>query len=110
MKHTTASTKGRRLPADGPGSMEMGEATVLAKGQVVIPVGMRRHLGLKPGVKVIVREKDGDLVLTPRTKGLVDKMAGFLKDDRGKLTKAWKEYRREEAGSETRKLGRWGVS
>lgn len=36
-----------------------------AKGQVVIPAGVRRELGLKPGQTLQVRKAAGGVMLTP---------------------------------------------
>jgi AbrB family looped-hinge helix DNA binding protein len=39
--------------------------TVSPKYQVVIPLALRRLLGIKPGQKVELREKDGHIELVP---------------------------------------------
>lgn len=39
----------------------MTEATVSAKGQVVIPVEIRRRLGIGPGSKLEITEEAGEL-------------------------------------------------
>lgn len=39
----------------------MAEATVSAKGQVVIPVEIRRRLGIGPGSKLEITEEAGEL-------------------------------------------------
>jgi AbrB family looped-hinge helix DNA binding protein len=41
----------------------MDMARVSSKGQVTIPVAIRRKLGLKEGNKVLLREKGQDVVL-----------------------------------------------
>ena len=38
-------------------------AKVMSKGQVTIPVGIRKRLNLKEGDKVIFLEKDGNIVI-----------------------------------------------
>ena len=50
---------------------------VTAKGQVVIPSRVRRHLNIKKGTKLCVIEKEGDIVLKPLTKGYFERMAGI---------------------------------
>ncbi len=40
--------------------------TVSPKYQVVIPLSIRKALGLKPGQKVELRERDGRVELVPR--------------------------------------------
>lgn len=39
--------------------------TVSSRGQITLPAGMRRHLGIAPGGAVIVEELDGELRLKP---------------------------------------------
>jgi AbrB family looped-hinge helix DNA binding protein len=39
--------------------------TVSSRGQVTLPAGMRKHLGIKPGCAVIVEECEGELRLKP---------------------------------------------
>lgn len=39
--------------------------TVSRRGQITLPAGMRRHLGIAPGGAVIVEECDGELRLKP---------------------------------------------
>lgn len=38
---------------------------VSSRGQVTLPVGMRKHLGIAPGSAVIIEERDGELTLKP---------------------------------------------
>ena len=39
--------------------------TVSRRGQITLPAGMRRHLGIAPGGAVIVEECEGELRLKP---------------------------------------------
>ena len=41
----------------------MDMARISVKGQVTIPIAIRRMLGLKEGDKVVFAEKDGNIVL-----------------------------------------------
>jgi AbrB family looped-hinge helix DNA binding protein len=41
--------------------MEIGK--VMAKGQITIPIGIRKKLNLKEGDKVVFMEKDGNIVI-----------------------------------------------
>ncbi len=43
----------------------MEVVTVSPKYQVVIPLALRKALGIKPGQKVEVRERDGKIELVP---------------------------------------------
>ena len=56
----------------------MRSATVTSKGQITVPVEVRRKLGLTPGVKVDFWETaTGDYLLRPRT-GSIKDMYGCL--------------------------------
>lgn len=38
---------------------------VSGRGQITLPAGIRKHLGIAPGSAVIVEERDGELLLKP---------------------------------------------
>ncbi len=38
---------------------------VSGRGQITLPAGMRKHLGIAPGSAVIVEERDGELMIKP---------------------------------------------
>jgi AbrB family looped-hinge helix DNA binding protein len=48
------------------------------KFQIVIPKGIRRDLGLRPGQRLLVTERDGHIELRPIL--TPDQLLGFLKD------------------------------
>jgi antitoxin PrlF len=51
----------------------MPTATVTSKGQITIPVKVRKALGLKPGVRVDFYEiEPGEFVLRPKTASIRD--------------------------------------
>lgn len=52
------------------------------KGQIVIPVEIRRELDLEPGQKVRVRLEDGKIILrpVPNVKELIGSLTGRFKD------------------------------
>jgi len=53
-------------PADGSREEPLREVlTVSRRGQITLPAGMRRHLGIAPGGAVIVEECEGELRLKP---------------------------------------------
>jgi antitoxin PrlF len=57
----------------------MPSATVTSKGQITLPIEVRRRLGLKQGDKVeFVYDEDGRTVVRPEAKDedLLDKMVG----------------------------------
>ena len=53
-------------PADGAREEPLREVLTLSRrGQIALPAGMRRHLGIAPGGAVIVEECEGELRLKP---------------------------------------------
>jgi AbrB family looped-hinge helix DNA binding protein len=58
--------------------MAIEYATVKAKGQVVIPVELRRRFQIDEGTKVAFLEEDGRLLLQPVTDEFIDGMQGVL--------------------------------
>ena len=56
----------------------MPTATMTSKGQITIPVKVRKALGLKPGVRIDFYEiEDGEYALRPKT-GSIMEMEGCL--------------------------------
>jgi len=53
-------------------------ATVKAKGQVVIPVGIRRKFQIDEGTRVAFLEEGGRLFIQPVTDKFIDSMCGVL--------------------------------
>lgn len=43
----------------------MSAITISSKGQVTLPSGMRQHLGLKTGDKLVAEEINGNILLRP---------------------------------------------
>jgi AbrB family looped-hinge helix DNA binding protein len=58
--------------------MPIEYATVKAKGQVVIPVELRRKFQIDEGTRVAFLEQDGRLFLQPVTNEFIDTMRGVL--------------------------------
>ena len=58
--------------------MTIEYATVKAKGQIVIPVELRRRFQIDEGTKVAFLEEDGRLLLQPVTDEFIDGMQGVL--------------------------------
>lgn len=64
----------------------MPTATVTSKGQITIPIKVRKALGLKPGVRVDFYEfEDGEYAFRPRT-GSIMEMRGCLAHDGPAIT------------------------
>jgi len=53
-------------------------ATVKAKGQVVIPVDIRRKFQIDEGTRVAFHEEDGRLFIQPVTDEFIEGMKGIL--------------------------------
>lgn len=53
-------------------------ATVKAKGQVVIPVDIRRKFQIDEGTRVAFLEEDGRLFIQPVTNEFIEEMKGIL--------------------------------
>lgn len=58
--------------------MSIQYATVKAKGQVVIPVGMRRKFQIDEGTRVAFLEEEGRLFIQPVTDEFISSMRGIL--------------------------------
>lgn len=58
--------------------MAIEYATVKAKGQVVIPVELRRRLRIDEGTRVAFLEEEGRLFIQPVTDEFIDGMQGVL--------------------------------
>lgn len=56
----------------------MTTATISEKGQLTVPIDIRRELGLKPHSRVEFEVRDGEVVL--RRVRTVAELAGILKD------------------------------
>jgi AbrB family looped-hinge helix DNA binding protein len=58
--------------------MTIEYATVKAKGQVVIPVEMRRRFKIDEGTRIAFLEEEGRLFVQPVTDEFIDAMKGVL--------------------------------
>jgi AbrB family looped-hinge helix DNA binding protein len=58
--------------------MRIEYATVKAKGQVVIPVDIRRKFQIDEGTRVAFLEEEGRLFIQPVTDEFIDAMKGVL--------------------------------
>lgn len=68
---------------------------VTAKGQVVIPVRIRRKHGIKSGTLIRFVEEGNKIILEPLTPEFVDSQFGFL-GTKGKLLQALMEEKKRE--------------
>jgi len=83
-------------------------ASVTSKGQLVIPVEIRRRYGIKPGTRVCFIERDGDIIFQPITKKYIRSVAGMLKSDRSATQDLLKESAKDKKREET-KIGKIGA-
>jgi AbrB family looped-hinge helix DNA binding protein len=58
--------------------MDIEYATVKAKGQIVIPVDIRRKFQIGEGTRIAFMEEEGRLLLQPVTDEFIDGMKGIL--------------------------------
>ncbi len=75
------------------------------KGQVVIPVEIRRKFGIKPGTKIYVSEEEDRVILRPLSNNPIESLCGIFKGGPS-LTKALMELRKEEGKLEEAKFAR----
>ena len=80
----------------------METSVVTIKGQIIIPVRLRKKAGIKKGTRVFLEEKDGDIIVHPVTAVFYERTYGILKG--GGLVKLLEEERRKEKGHEDRKI------
>jgi AbrB family looped-hinge helix DNA binding protein len=74
----------------------MRRSVVNARGQVTIPVELRKHLGIKPGTRLNWIEEKGRLVLILITARGIEEVRGFLKPKPGEPS-AFEELFKERA-------------
>ena len=85
------------------GTLHSTIVTVSSKGWVVIPSLFRRQIGLKPGMKMVVTEAEGKIVLTPQTIDPVEALYGKLAIGES-LTEELLADRKEERAREKAKI------
>lgn len=68
-----------------------------AKGQIVIPVALRRKYGIKKGTKIIITDSGDSIVLKPVTEQYLKNIQGFLKG-KGSLKVLVAERQRDKKG------------
>jgi AbrB family looped-hinge helix DNA binding protein len=73
----------------------METSVVTSKGQIVIPIKIRKRLGITNGTKVAFVESNGKIMIQPLDKDYFDKLAGIL-DEQGKMLKSLMEDKKKE--------------
>ena len=73
----------------------METSVVTIKGQIVVPVKIRRRFGISKGTKIAFIEKEGKLILQPLNKNYFESLAGIVGTD-GKMLKSLMEDKKKE--------------
>lgn len=76
----------------------MEKSVVTTKGQVVVPVKLRRKLGIKCGTVVGFVEQGNALIMKPLNKHYFENMAGVA-ETKGKMLRALCEDKKRESES-----------
>ena len=80
----------------------MYSSTVTSKGQIVIPAPLRRKLGFREGMKVIIAESDDGISVRPANQAYFEQFAGLLSGEK-KATEALLAERKKERDHENRR-------
>jgi AbrB family looped-hinge helix DNA binding protein len=74
------------------------------KGQVVIPLRLRKQFEIEDGTKAVVRATPEGILLKPVTAALIRRGRGILKraPGQGSPTEDWAEHKRQERALEER--------
>jgi AbrB family looped-hinge helix DNA binding protein len=77
------------------------------KGQVVIPLRLRKQFEIEDGTKVVVQATPEGILLKPVTAALIRRGRGVLKRTprHGSLTEEWAEHKKQERALEERHVG-----
>ena len=80
------------------------EAYVSSKGQLVVPAGIRRRFGIKPGTRVNFVEENGRIIFQPVTREYIDSFCGVfrLKPGEKSVVREHLAERRREREKENR--------
>ncbi len=78
------------------------------KGQVVIPLRLRKQYHIEEGTKAVVEATPEGILLKPVTRHSINRLRGILKRKPGgkSLAQEWAEHKSEEQHLEERKHGR----
>jgi AbrB family looped-hinge helix DNA binding protein len=80
----------------------MHTAYVTSKGQLVVPSGLRRRYGIKPGTRINFLEEDGRIIFQPVTRDLIRSFRGRFKLATGERSPA-EDLSEERDGAAQRK-------
>lgn len=74
----------------------MDSAYVTSKGQLAIPVRLRRKYGIKSGTKIRFVERETEILFQPVTPEYIRSVCGLLKSDTSATKELLEERRREK--------------
>ncbi|MDP2999465.1 MAG: AbrB/MazE/SpoVT family DNA-binding domain-containing protein [Bryobacterales bacterium] len=74
--------------------MNLMHTRATVKGQVLIPVALRRKYGITKGTRISITEEKGRIVLQPITRDFIHSLMGSLKGT-GALEELMADRRRE---------------
>jgi AbrB family looped-hinge helix DNA binding protein len=82
----------------------MNSAYVTSKGQLVVPVRIRRRFGIKPGTRINFVEEGDRIIFQPVTKDYISSFRGVFKPRSGEksVVQELLEERRAEKAREER--------
>jgi len=75
--------------------MKIETSVVTTKGQLVIPVRLRRRFGIKKGTLVTFTEDDGRIIVQPVTREFIRGLRGSQKGEPSPLAALLDERKRE---------------
>lgn len=83
------------------------KTTATKKGQIVIPVKLRKKYGIEAGTTIHVEDKDGEIVLKPITAEYIRSLRGIVKPKKGQRSALdiLKEERKADRIKEDQKYG-----
>ena len=84
--------------------MDEDMATVTSKGQLVVPVRLRRKYGISRGTRVRFLDRDGELVMQPITAAYIRSIRGLL-ESKTSVTRELLAERARDRAREDRKGG-----
>ena len=73
----------------------MEKSVVTTKGQIVVPVKIRRKFGIKKGTKIAFIEQNGKLFIQPLDKSYFESLAGILGTEGDMLKSLMEDKKRE---------------
>jgi AbrB family looped-hinge helix DNA binding protein len=84
----------------------MYTVTVTQKGQIVIPVKIRKKLHIKKGTQLFVSDDGRQILIKPRTKEYIESLVGVLGGG-GNLTDFLLEERAKETLANEKRMKKW---